>query len=735
MELPAEVTPVTPEQVAAGFIEAAGRLSLDLNADLLATLLGHSALETGHWRALKAWAFGHVKHRPGASGDWMFIYATENLTDDQVSQAMAAAGPRTDGEGRDMQVVSPLADSRSYCKFWPSHPQACFRAFRTLSDGAEDYLAKLMGRYALALPMGRAGDVAGYVTEIHRRGYFTAHLHKYRRDVVRLAAQYLPIAKAAVDGYDPRMTERDPDPYELPDDIYDRDEALLRQVRADEHDEPEWQWVDVGGGLEVELMMDALKWDGVRYGVTPYTQQLILDELGAVALTPKLADIHAAQARNDGGLVGPFPRPITAATSGYEAHSADIDDALDEDHCGFVSSFKHWCLSLDLWAKRGMATNYGWHVVSGAAAPAPTIPSVSKAELTVIQGPYEAHGAGADTDGDGYADSGHTDYSQPVTGARDARLHGQAVELRDVYMGKLGGDVAALVSHEGALPGWRFPGVPADDGRDDSDSMPRITHPGEKGDEVHAWQLWLMANGYPLPRFGSDRDHGGETEGATIQAMADLGIARTPVTMPPAGPLAPIPEAKWMQARYFREGRPHGPARWIVIHTAEVAKHPRGAEGLGRYVMTMADGRSVSWHASMDNDSRVRSVGIGNIAYAAGPLNDRGIHYELSTRTHLTWDDEYTRAMLDIVAATAAEDAEEAEIPITKVDPNQLYAGVPGFIGHGDVSAACTIAKRNGAKIRPWWSPTRNRWRSTNHIDPGPRFPWAWFLQRVRAYS
>ena len=208
-----------------------------------------------------------------------------------------------------------------------------------------------------------------------------------------------------------------------------------------------------------------------------------------------------------------------------------------------------------------------------------------------------------------------------------------------------------------------------------------------------------------------------------------------PATDPSPTALIEVPKAKWMGARYFREGRPQGPAKWIVIHTAEIGKHPQGAESLGRYVQTMADGRSVSWHASMDNNSRVRSVKITDIAFAAGPLNDQGIHYELSTRSHLTWDDEYTRDMLELVAATAAEDALEAGIPILKRDANQLYAGIGGFIGHVTVSEACLIARRNGAKIRPWWSPTRNRWRTTNHRDPSPQFPWRHFLDRVRAYA
>jgi hypothetical protein len=68
--------------------------------------------------------------------------------------------------------------------------------------------------------------------------------------------------------------------------------------------------------------------------------------------------------------------------------------------------------------------------------------------------------------------------------------------------------------------------------------MPRITQTGEKGPEVIAWQLYLMAKGYMLPRFGADGDHGSETEAATQQFLADQEAAGVDTAALPGGTMA-----------------------------------------------------------------------------------------------------------------------------------------------------------------------------------------------------
>lgn len=54
-----------------------------------------------------------------------------------------------------------------------------FRAYRSLSDGAADYLATMRLRYPNAVAAAARGDVDGFAAALKQRGYFTAHLEDY----------------------------------------------------------------------------------------------------------------------------------------------------------------------------------------------------------------------------------------------------------------------------------------------------------------------------------------------------------------------------------------------------------------------------------------------------------------------------------------------------------------------------------------------------------------------------
>lgn len=49
---------------------------------------------------------------------------------------------------------------------------------------------------------------------------------------------------------------------------------------------------------------------------------------------------------------------------------------------------------------------------------------------------------------------------------------------------------------------------------------------GDKGDEVKAVQLALIANGYSLPKYGADSSFGGETYNAVCKLQKALGVAQ-----------------------------------------------------------------------------------------------------------------------------------------------------------------------------------------------------------------
>jgi N-acetyl-anhydromuramyl-L-alanine amidase AmpD len=554
----------------------------------------------------------------------------------------------------------------------------------------------------------------------------------------------------------------------LPDDVLERDAKLLEMVRAG-NAHIEYVWLDLDNGLEIQVTRDAVRFDGVRYGTTAYTQQLMADHEGAVLLTPKLCDLVAKAALRCGGLVPPNPQPINSLTAGYKKHSeaigghisASLTPSLEAPRV--VAGWKDWVLSKDIWAKRKMVTNYGWHAPTGTSIGLRLVPSVSDSELEVVQAPHEAHTAGEDIDGDGYADTGHADYSQLLRWAkREAKWQGDPVDLADVYTGCLEPEATEAASHEGALPGWRLPGVPLyGPGAPESlgeppENPPRITRKGERGVDVVAWQQWLLSHGYELPKYGADGHHGDETEAATRAYLSDhdadpYDVEPAPLP-PPENPLDPalvamkLEDLPGKQAKYYAAGRDNSDLTGdptlpllVVIHTAECSEHHLAAEGLGNYAATMADGRKVSWHYSTDNDSMVCSVWPDDTAYHAGPGNEIGIGIELAGRSSqgaAGWADTFSTAQLELTAALVAALCERYDISARKLDPIQLLQRpMPGgVVGHADISKASLLAQQRGDKYGPWWSRKRNMWRRTTHLDPGPTFDWPAFIERVRQY-
>lgn len=56
-----------------------------------------------------------------------------------------------------------------------------FRAYRSATEGAMDYLKLLEGRYSSAVDEAQRGDVAGFSTALKRSGYYTADVADYTR--------------------------------------------------------------------------------------------------------------------------------------------------------------------------------------------------------------------------------------------------------------------------------------------------------------------------------------------------------------------------------------------------------------------------------------------------------------------------------------------------------------------------------------------------------------------------
>ena len=157
-------------------------------------------------------------------------------------------------------------------------------------------------------------------------------------------------------------------------------------------------------------------------------------------------------------------------------------------------------------------------------------------------------------------------------------------------------------------------------------------------------------------------------------------------------------------------------SKWIVLHTMETDEHGSIAENIGAGWFTNPAALA-SAHYNVDNDSIVQGVNEGDYAWASGGTgNTYGIQIEMAGRasqTRAQWLDDYSRAMLERTAALVADICTRQGIPVRVLTDEQVARFESGITTHAALARV---------------------FRETNHTDPGPNFPWDFFMERVRAY-
>jgi N-acetyl-anhydromuramyl-L-alanine amidase AmpD len=168
-----------------------------------------------------------------------------------------------------------------------------------------------------------------------------------------------------------------------------------------------------------------------------------------------------------------------------------------------------------------------------------------------------------------------------------------------------------------------------------------------------------------------------------------------------------------VKARWFTVGRIK-PVQLIVIHSAETPETAQAAENVAHYFAT-TDVKA-SAHFTVDNNSIVQSVRVEDTAWHCKNANANGIGIEHAGRANQTaeqWLDDYGCAMLELSAKLAAELCKQFHIEPVRAE---FLSGMsptvvrPGFCGHRDVPG------------------------HGSHSDPGPGFPFAYYLGRVAFY-
>jgi N-acetyl-anhydromuramyl-L-alanine amidase AmpD len=175
------------------------------------------------------------------------------------------------------------------------------------------------------------------------------------------------------------------------------------------------------------------------------------------------------------------------------------------------------------------------------------------------------------------------------------------------------------------------------------------------------------------------------------------------------------PELRFVQAAGYTPGRPDGKPLWIVIHDMEASETSRTAENTAAYFANPGDGRNVSSHYTVDNDSVVQCVLLKDSAWTVGnrPGNNRGINWELSgfaSQSRAQWLDDFGLAMFGQIRPILRSDAAKFGIPLTRRTVAELKAWKPGITSHNDLRLA---------------------FGGTTHTDPGPNFPWDVFLSMM----
>lgn len=169
---------------------------------------------------------------------------------------------------------------------------------------------------------------------------------------------------------------------------------------------------------------------------------------------------------------------------------------------------------------------------------------------------------------------------------------------------------------------------------------------------------------------------------------------------------------KFVQAKNYTKGRLRK-IRLIVIHSMEAAEAGTTAESVARYFSTTT--RDASVHYNVDNDSVVQSVKEADTAYGAKNANADGIHVEhagFAKQNRKDWLDTYSQAVLKRSAKLTAAVAKRYGIPVRRLTPAQIRSGMAGFAGHIDITEA--------------YPPGSGHW------DPGPDFPWDYYLLLVQ---
>jgi hypothetical protein len=146
-------------------------------------LMAQSALETGRWKSIHCYNFGNIKSSDKDGRDYCF-YACNELMPIKMAQNYAAKSPST------AKITAVRNDGNAWIWFYPDHPASRFRAFKTLNEGATDYLYFLKTKFKSAWQAVLSGDPVEFSRALKRNGYYTADEAPYTKGLKSLFDEF-----------------------------------------------------------------------------------------------------------------------------------------------------------------------------------------------------------------------------------------------------------------------------------------------------------------------------------------------------------------------------------------------------------------------------------------------------------------------------------------------------------------------------------------------------------------
>jgi peptidoglycan hydrolase-like protein with peptidoglycan-binding domain len=250
---------------------------------------------------------------------------------------------------------------------------------------------------------------------------------------------------------------------------------------------------------------------------------------------------------------------------------------------------------------------------------------------------------------------------------------------------------------------------------------------GSTGPDVVRWQQSLIVRGYLLGLGSADGSYGRRTHNATCAFQAAMGLEVTGevtalelqvMAAPATHSIRPPPvlahTIPFVQARFY--GHRRTIVDKIVLHCMEAPEASTRAERCAQNMATLpADAEPKSSHYYADSDTVVQGVLDHLVAFAAPGANHDGIQIEhagYARQSTAEWLDDFGVRMLWLSAQLVARKVRERSLPIRFLRAADLLRkGARGITTHHEVSIAFGLS---------------------DHHDPGPGFPMAWYLQQVQ---